>query len=124
MRTKALCLAAMTAILWPSDSYGQKAAEMYIPIGKSPGLSGKLTYMGPIGKVDAEAKTVAGKSEEWKATVTDKTRIWLDRSAAKLPNREGTFADLVADRVMEIKYEGKEKVRSGNAEWIKVEVKS
>jgi hypothetical protein len=124
MRTTVLILAALAVVLTPSGAYGQKSTEMFIPIGKSPGLSGKVTYMGKIGTVDAEARTITDPTGGWKATVTATTKIWLDRSSVKLPNREGTFEDLVADRLVEVKYEGKERKRSGPAEWIKVEVKS
>jgi hypothetical protein len=123
MRTATWVLTA-ALVFASSGAYGQQATEMHIPIGKSPGLSGKVTYIGQVGKTDAEARTVADSTGGWTATVTARTRIWLDRSSIKQPNREGTFADLVAGRVMEIKYEGKEKVKSGPAEWIKVEVKS
>ena len=124
MRTMTLIVAALAVILAPSGAYGQKSTEMFIPIGKSPGLSGKVTYMGKIGTVDAETKLITDPAGDWKATVTAKTQIWLDRSSAKLPNREGTFADLVPGRLVEVKYEGKERKRSGPAEWIKIEVRS
>lgn len=124
MRTMTLIVAALAVILAPSGAYGQKSTEMFIPIGKSPGLSGKVTYLGKIGSVDAEARLIAHPSGDWKATVTAQTKIWLDRSADKLPNREGTFEDLKAGRLVEVKYEGKERKRSGPAEWIKIEVRS
>ena len=37
-----------------SHVHGQKATERYIPIGQSPGLSGKYTYIGSIECIDAQ----------------------------------------------------------------------
>ncbi|MFI5401569.1 MAG: hypothetical protein ACHQ1G_01435 [Planctomycetota bacterium] len=116
---KAVFLLALLVVLAP-EALGQRAAERYIPIGQSPGLSGKYTYMGRIGTVDAKGRTVGGKA--WSATVTEKTRIWLDRSKLGRSNGTGTFADLKAGAAVEVRYEGRERNKStGRALWIKVE---
>lgn len=119
MMRKALFLLAVGVLAAP-QAMGQRAAERYIPIGKSPGLSGKRTYMGRIGTVDAKGRTIGGKS--WSATVTDRTRIWIDRSKLGRSNTAGTLADLKAGCAVEVKYVGMARGRSsGPAEWIKVE---
>lgn len=120
MRKPVLLLLALGALSAP-HALGQRSAERFIPIGKSPGLSGKLTYMGKIATVDAKGRTIGGKS--WSAAVTERTRIWLDRSKLGRSNTTGTFADLKASSVVEVKYAGTARGRSsGPAEWIKVEV--
>ncbi len=117
---KATFLLALLVLLAP-EALGQRAAERYIPIGKSPGLSGKYTYMGRIGTVDAKGRTVGGKA--WSATVTERTRIWVDRSKLGRSNTTGAFADLKAGAVVEVKYVGRERGKSsGPADWIKVEI--
>ncbi len=99
---------------------GQKSAERYIPIGKSPGLSGKVTYLGKVGTLNEKEKAIGGTG--WSATITDKTHIWIDRSKQKKSAEIGTIADLKPGRVVEVKYEGKEAgKKAGPAEWIKVE---
>ena len=113
MRRTVLLLLALAPV-----ALGQRTTERYIPIGKSPGLSGKRTYMGKVGTADATARTIGGAS--WNAQVTERTRIWLDRSKLGLTNIAGTFDDLKPGRVIEVKYAGKGK-NSGPAEWIKVE---
>jgi hypothetical protein len=101
--------------------YGQKATEQFIPLGKSPGLSGKLTWIGTVEQVDEQNKTVTVKADSaYKAIkVSDQTRIWLDRSKARLSNIKGGFADLKNGRKVEVKYL---KDRETEAEWIKIEI--
>lgn len=97
----------------------QEATERFIPIGQSPGLSGKHTILGEIRSVDAQARTldVASNDRTYKVAVTDTTRIWVDRSQQKLPTVPGTIADCQQGVEIEVKPEdGKENV----ADWIKV----
>jgi len=101
--------------------YAQQSTEQFIPLGKSPGLSGKSTWMGTVEKVDEQNKTVTVKTDSGNKTlkVSDQTRIWLDRSKARLSNTKGAFADLKNGRKVEVKYL---KERETEAEWIKIEV--
>ena len=39
-------------------TYGQKATEIFIPVGQSPGLSGKYTTLGTVNAVNEEEKTI------------------------------------------------------------------
>jgi len=120
IRKPVFFLLSLGALLAP-HALGQRAAECYIPIGKSPGLSGKCTCMGRIGTVDANGRAIGGKA--WSATVTDRTRIWLDRSKLGRSNTTGTVADLKPGAVVEVKYVGTARgTSSGPAEWVKVEV--
>lgn len=116
----------ISLLIWTGTPYahGQQTTEMFIPIGQSPGLSGKVTIMGTIEAVDAQNQTivVAGSSEKWSAEVTKGTRIWLDRSKLGLSNQYGTFADLQEGRLVEVKYEGTERRSEGPAAWIKVQL--
>lgn len=118
----------IAVLLWGATPYahGQKATEMFIPLGQSPGLSGKVTVIGTIDAVNARDQTITivGPSATWGAQITDRTKIWLDRSKLRLPNQYGTFADLQKGRMVEVKYEdnrnkGKDK---GPAEWVKVQL--
>ncbi len=102
--------------------YGQRTTEQFIPIGKSPGSSGKQTFIGEIEQYDAESRalTVVTSSGKQTVTLTDKTHIWLDRSKRKLTNTKGAAADLQKGRKIEVKYADVES-KTG-AEWIKVEI--
>jgi hypothetical protein len=105
------------------SAHGQKATEIFIPIGQSPGLSNKISIIGTIEAVDARAQTivVAGPSGSWSATITDRTKIWLDKSKLRLSNQEGTLTDLRKGLLAEVKYE-EAGVRKGPADWIKVQI--
>jgi hypothetical protein len=104
-------------------AYGQKATEMFIPIGQSPGVSNKTSIVGTIETIDARAQTVivAGSSGSWSATITDRTKIWLDKSKLRLSNQKGTFTDLRKGLLVEVKYE-QTGVSRGPADWVKVQI--
>ncbi len=104
-------------------AHGEKATEMYIPIGQSPGLSNKISIIGTIETIDTRAQTivVAGPSGTWSATITDRTKIWLDKSKLRLSNQKGTFTDLRKGLLAEVRYE-EAGVSRGPADWIKVQI--
>lgn len=101
----------------------QRATELYMPIGESPGLSGSVTVIGTIASVDEASRTItiASDSERRTAEITEKTHIWIDRSEAKKTNEYGSFSDLTEGARVEVLYVGREKRESGPAEWVKVE---
>ena len=117
---------AIGVVLWcsPPNARGQKATEMFIPLGQSPGLSGKHTVIGTIETVDARNRTIiiTGPSETWSAQITDRTKIWLDRSKLRLTNQKGTFADLRKDQLVEVKYENSNREGKSPVGWIKVQL--
>jgi len=124
---RSLMTAMVIAVLvWGSASsaHGQKATEMYIPLGQSPGASGKHTVIGKIEALDLQNRTVtiAGSSGRHTATITSRTKIWLDRSTLKLTNQKGTSSDLQVGRTVEVKYEDPKQMGKGAAEWIKVQL--
>lgn len=121
MRALLLIVASFVMLLGAATfALGNKQTERFIPIGQSPGLSGKYTTVGKIEKTDAARRTVAvgGVGESRTVKVTERTRIWLDRSQLKLMALTGGFTDLQIGRRIEVKYEDRNQV----AEWIKVEV--
>lgn len=101
--------------------HGQRMTEMYIPIGQSPGVSGKTSVIGEITAVDEAQKTltVAAAAGSESVVLTDQTWIWLDRSQAQLPNGAGTLAHLRAGRRVEVRFRDADRKRV--AEWIKVQ---
>jgi hypothetical protein len=117
-------LVSASILAGASAAFGQRLTEMYIPIGQSPGLSGKYTLIGTVSAVDAQSRRITCAYEAGSTTVqvTERTRIWLDRSKAKLPSVKGTLSDCGVGRRMEAKYVNNERRPGGEAEWIKVEV--
>jgi hypothetical protein len=105
-----------------SHVYGQKETERYIPLGQSPGVSQKYTSIGEIAEIDAAGRTVTVAERAGRRTVriTEKTRIWLDRTKLKQANLTGSFADLQKGRRVEVKYADPE--RRQVADWVKVEI--
>lgn len=104
---------------------GNEMTERFIPVGQSPGLSGKYTVIGKLQSVNAREQTcaVAGPAGALNVKVTERTKIWLDRSKLRQTNLKGTFADLRPGATVEVKPEDHQRgVSSGPAEWIKVEV--
>jgi hypothetical protein len=56
-----------------SVAYGQKATEIYIPIGKSPGLSGKYSVIGEIASFNEDSKTLTIRHDGQAACVRSNT---------------------------------------------------
>lgn len=96
---------------------GQQATERYIPIGRSPGLAGDLVSRGPIERVDAEAGTLEVAGGHGVIRLSERTRIWIDRSAQGLTNLRGSLADLRPGLTVEIKTVAAEQ---HEADWIKI----
>ncbi len=103
--------------------YGQKAAEIFIPVGQSPGLSGKYTSIGKITVIDVREQTIAVADSAGSDTVkiTERTQIWLDKSKLKLTNQKGAFADFRKELLVEVKYEDNQR-QDKRAAWIKVQI--
>lgn len=107
-----------------SQASGQAETERYIPVGKSPGMSGKYSYQGEIVAFDSATRSITVRGPEGSRAIklSDKTRIWLDRSALKQTNVPGREADLTVGRTVEIKFMDYERMES--CDWIKVAVPS
>jgi len=112
----------VTFFLGLPDAQAQKASEIYIPMGQSPGLSGEYTEVGKIGVANAQDQTLTmtNSSGSYTVEITESTNIWLDRSKLQLTNQKGAFADLQTGRMIEVKH--KDNDPEGPVEWIKVQV--
>ena len=113
-------LAASAAILM-NPAAAQQATERFIPIGQSPGLSGRATLLGTVvrhadGVLAIGAAAAAAPQQ---VRVLPETRIWLDRSAQKQSTLSGTVADLSAGRRVEVGFV--DPATRLAAAWIKVE---
>ena len=127
VRTFVLAVVGMSPLFLggPPAPSAQEMTERFIPVGQSPGLSGKATVIGKIQAISARDQTVAivGPAGTWSAKVTERTKIWLDRSMSRKTNLTGTFADLRQGLTVEVKPEGPQRgAQGGPAEWIKVQI--
>jgi hypothetical protein len=114
----------ITLFLGIPYAHGQKATEIFIPLGKSPGLSGKYTTIGKIDTANAQDQTITMTDSlgSYTIKVTGRTNIWLDNSKLKATNRKGTFAELRKGLLAEVKYENSARKDKGTAEWIKIQI--
>ncbi len=99
----------------------EKATELFIPMEKSPGLSGEYTVMGKVEKVNSGAQsiTMSGPSGSYTVKLTEHTFIYLDRSKAQQSNSYGTLADCEIGDLVEVKFV--DNSRNKPIEWIKVQ---
>lgn len=106
----------------------QKATEIYIPIGKSPGLSGRQTIVGRVTSMSDRDHTITVQApgRSWTGAVTKETNIYLDRSSLRLTNLYGSFADCPDGALVEIKYavakDGAKDKERPVIEWMKIQV--
>jgi hypothetical protein len=101
-----------------SLGHGQRASEIYIPIGKSPGLSHTHTIIETISAIDPYNQTVVTDNQT--ILITDSTRIWLDRTKLAESNSIGSFTDLLPGRTIEVLL--LESDDAMIADWVKVEI--
>lgn len=118
----AAVVAVSAVLVEPSVVTGQKKTERYIPIGQSPGVSNRTSVIGTIQGYDAARNvlTITGQTGTIAVSITDRTRIWLDRSKIRKTNLIGDSASLGKGRRAEVKFENAK--RKQFADWIKVEV--
>ncbi len=108
------------ALIGSSVSYGQQYTEQFIPIGQSPGISNKHSYIGSIIEIDRAANTLVVKSNQGTKTirVISSTRFWLDRSKIKQPSLVASYSDCTVGSRVEVKHDRNDK---NIADWIKIE---
>jgi hypothetical protein len=119
-----IAVVALILLLSMPYVYAQKATEIFIPVGQSPGLSGKYTSVGKITAIDVanQTITVADSSGSYEVKISERTQIWLDKSKLKSTNEKGAFTDLRKDLLVEVKYQHNQRQDKGPAEWIKVQI--
>jgi hypothetical protein len=122
MRLSFLIMAAVGLLV--TSAHAQKATEVFVPIGQSPGVSGILSVIGTIASCDSAGGlvTVSTDKEQHTAGLTEETKIYLDRSAAKKGGTLGSRSDCQKGRRIEVKYVYAGKTRTATAEWIKIQI--
>ena len=120
---RTLLIATMFACA-ASTAVAQKSTEIYIPIGQSPGLSGRHTLIGQIESINATEKSMTVRDVGGSMTTVkpgEYTRIWIDRHKLGEKNRQGDYTDYRKDQRVEIKYRNNNR-QAGEVEWVKVQV--
>jgi hypothetical protein len=116
---------AGTILLSTPHAMAQRATELFIPIGKSPGISGVCSMTGTIDSAYAEdhiLKMSTSSGDSYSVQITDETKIYLDRSILKQTNKIGTYSDCKEGAYCEVLYESHARKDYGEAEWIKIRV--
>ena len=118
----AICIAALIVGGILPFASAQKATELYIPIGRSPGLSAKLTVIGKIDDVNFQNQTLTVRraSDTYIVHTTKYTLFFLDKSKLRQLNMVGTFFDSKKGMLVEVRFEAGKRDRP--AEWIKLQV--
>ncbi len=121
MRTILLFAAVFAMAGLISSAIGHPATERYIPIGQSPGISGKYSYIGVIESADPASRVMMVKTADTAQPVqmNERTRIYLDRSGQRMTSLNGTYADCQPGRRVEVKFRDNDPGKP--AEWVKVE---
>ena len=96
----------------------QKATEIYIPIGESPGVSESVSIIGTISYVDYsdDMIEVAAADGMKPVKVEPDTEFFLDRSRYAKQNTQGEMQDCKVGSKVEVKLS-----KDGTADWIKIE---
>ena len=107
-----------------SETYAQKATEIFIPVGQSPGVSGIYSMVAKIVDVKSEDRTInmSNSSGNYTVKIMKQTQIWLDRSKLNMKNKVGSFSDLKSNLTIEVRYKDKE--RKGKVDWVKIQLEN
>jgi hypothetical protein len=121
MKRRSITLLSLLTLATGTIAQAQRTTERFIPLGQSPGLSGKVTLIGSVSAVDRGDGSLAVQSSagSQRVKVTNATRLWLDRSGAQQPTQSATMADLRPGRRIEVKFTD-DSDRSV-ADWIKID---
>ena len=112
---------ATILFLFSRETYAQKETEVFIPLGKSPGVSGKYSIIGRVETVNASDSIITIRQDASIKTIkiTAATEIYLDRSKQKLTSRKCSFAECKPGLMTEVKY--KDNKPDSSIEWLKVQ---
>ena len=118
----AIYIITITIFGFSAPALAEKTTELYLPIGKSPGLSDKYSLIGTIAEVNSQDQTltVTGASGIYTVDTTEYTMIFLDKSKLRQPNRYGSFSDFKKGMMVEVRFEAGKQHRP--AEWIKLQI--
>lgn len=110
-------LILLTVVVFPAaELFSHPATELYIPIGKSPGVSNVKSY---IGRIQSLRETDNGflmtvEDAVSRIDVDESTKIYVDTGRGR-KNRIGTREDCEVGRTVEVYLHA-----SGIAYWVKV----
>lgn len=111
---------AALVVLSASPALAQQAAERFIPIGQSPGVSGTSTLLGTLRTADPASGRLTidlAQGGSWAIDLTADTRLWLDRSLARQSSLKAGPAELKPGRRVEVLPAAQ---NPAQAEWVKV----
>jgi hypothetical protein len=119
MRT--MITAAFVSLALAGAAAAHPATEQFVPIGASPGPGVVQGTAAPVAEPASGGPPIVAVeragAEVGAYVVTERTRIYVDRSAEGLPNLVGTINDVEPGRVIEVRILDPQ---TREAEWIKV----
>ena len=121
LNRKSLIVTVISIILsMLSLSYAQESSERFIPIGQSPGISNKLSYIGNIIGINRSENTIVVETNNNQVSIdiSTNTKFWLDRSKSKLSNLVANYESCAIGQKVEVKYN---RLDNKLADWIKIE---
>lgn len=105
------------------DLSAQTMTEIYIPLGKSPGVSGKYSLIGRVesfNMLDSSMTIMLNTGSRKNMIVTSVCYIYLDKSKLRLSNKKGYCADIKKGLLVEAKYFDNKPDRP--VEWLKIQI--
>ncbi len=114
-------LPALLGCALATAAQAHPGTERYIPLGQSPGVSGKGAMMGTVVGYEGDMLIVISPAypTPQRARMVPASRVWLDRSAAKQTTLVGAVTDLKPGRRVEIKFA--DGARRDSVEWVKID---
>ncbi len=107
--------------LMASIAFAQEMTERHIPVGAYPSLKSEYLTAGTITAVDRTAGTLTlqANGSERSFVLSERTKIWIDRSGFGQPTLDGDVADLSTGLKAEVRSVGPG--GTDRAYWVKVQ---
>ena len=105
------------------DLSAQTMTEIYIPLGKSPGVSGKYSLIGRVESfimLDSSMTIMLNTGSRKNMIINSVCDIYLDKSTLRLSNKKGYCADIKKGLLVEAKYFDNKPDRP--IEWLKIQI--
>lgn len=105
------------------DLSAQTMTEIYIPLGKSPGVSGKYSLIGRVesfNMIDSSMTITLNTGNRKTMVITSVCDIYLDKSKLRLSNKNGYCGDIKKGLLVEAKYFDNKPDRL--IEWLKIQI--
>jgi hypothetical protein len=117
---KLICAGILFCI--SNDLFAQKETEVFIPVGKSPGVSGTYSVIAKVETINLQDSIITLRRDTGiiSIRISPGTDVYLDKSKLKLTSTKGACSSIKPGMLVEVKFVDNKP--TGQIEWCKVQI--